>query len=454
MAIYSLFLLLFCTNLSVAKRYEPTWESLESRPLPSWFDEAKLGIFIHWGVFSVPSYSAVWFWNYWENGHKDINNFMKRNYRPGYTYADFAADFKTEFYDPKRWAAILQASGAKYVVLVSKHHEGFTNWPSNYSWNWNSYDTGPHRDLVGELATAVRETTDLRFGLYHSLFEWFNPLFLKDKENNFTTQDFVKMKSMPELYELVNRYKPEVIWSDGSGQAPDSYWMSKEFIAWLYNDSPVKDTVVVNDRWGRGDICRHGGYLTCNDRYNPKALQNRKFENPMTIDKNHWGFRREANIEDFYTSRELISTFAQTVSCGGNMLMNVGPTSYGTFQPIYEERLLQFGKWMKINEEAIYSSKPWTTQKDNATNAWYTMKKTTSGTNVYAILLDWPDKNYLYLNAPVASSSTSITMLGYSGYFSYSIVQPSGINITLPVISFSKIPSTDAWVFKLTDLKN
>ncbi|XP_063407870.1 alpha-L-fucosidase-like [Mytilus trossulus] len=454
MAINSLFLLLFCASLSVAQRYEPTWESLESRPLPSWFDEAKLGIFIHWGVFSVPSYSAVWFWNYWKNGHKDINSFMKRNYRPGFTYADFAADFKTEFYDPKRWAAILQASGAKYVVLVSKHHEGFTNWPSNYSWNWNSYDTGPHRDLVGELATAVRETTDLRFGLYHSLFEWFNPLFLKDKENNFTTQDFVKMKSMPELYELVNRYKPEVIWSDGSGNAPDSYWMSKEFIAWLYNDSPVKDTVVVNDRWGRGDICRHGGYLTCNDRYNPKALQNRKFENPMTIDKNHWGFRREANIEDFYTSRELISTFAQTVSCGGNMLMNVGPTSYGTFQPIYEERLLQFGKWMKINEEAIYSSRPWTTQKDNATNAWYTMKKSTSGTNVYAILLDWPDKNYLYLKAPVASSSTSITMLGYSGYFSYSVVQPSGINITLPVISFSKIPSTDAWVFKLTDLKN
>ncbi|VDI41767.1 Hypothetical predicted protein [Mytilus galloprovincialis] len=135
------------------------------------------------------------------------------------------------------------------------------------------------------------------------------------------------------------------------------------------------------------------------------------------------------------------------------MLMNVGPTSYGTIQPIYEERLLQFGKWMKINEEAIYKSKPWTTQQDNATNAWYTMQKTTSGTNVYAILLDWPDKNYLYLNAPVASSSTSITMLGYSGYFSYSKVQPSGINITLPVISFSKIPSTDAWVFKLTDLK-
>ncbi|CAG2248121.1 FUCA [Mytilus edulis] len=456
MAALYLFLLFYCTLSTFGKRYQPTWDSLESRPLPDWYDEAKLGIFMHWGVFSVPSYNAVWFWNNWKNGNRDIVNFMKRNYRPDFTYADFAADFKAEFYDPKRWAAILEASGAKYVVLVSKHHEGFTNWPSNYSWNWNSYDVGPHRDLVGELADAIRNTTNLRFGLYHSLFEWYNPLYLRDKANNFTTQDFVKSKSMPELYELVNRYKPEVVWSDGAWEAPDTYWTSKEFLAWLYNDSPVKDTVVTNDRWGKGDICHHGGYFTCSDKYLPTTLQKRKFENAMTIDKNHWGFRRDARIEDFFSARELIATFAQTVSCGGNMLMNVGPTSYGTIQPVYEERLLQFGKWMRINGEAIYSSKPWTVQQDNATQTcWYTMKKTETGTNVYAIILDWPDTNYLYLNAPITSSSTLITMLGYQDYnFSYSKVQSSGVNITLPNISFSKIPSTDAWVFKMTDISN
>jgi alpha-L-fucosidase len=450
--IYQLILLLSCVVLACGQRYQPTWESLESRPLPSWFDEAKLGIFIHWGVFSVPSYHAVWFWNLWKNGDKTINDFMERNYRPGFTYGDFAADFKTEFYDPGRWAQLFKASGAKYVVLVSKHHEGFTNWPSNYSWNWNSYSNGPNRDLVGELAAAIRKTS-LRFGLYHSLFEWYHPLFLKDKENNFTTQHFVKSKTMPELYELVNRYKPEIVWSDGDGGAPDTYWMSKEFIAWLYNDSPVKDTVVTNDRWGKDDICHHGGYLTCDDRYNPKVPQKRKFENPMTIDRLHWGFRREASLEDFYSTRELIAIFAQTVSCGGNMLMNVGPTNYGIIQPIYEERLLQFGRWMATNGEAIYSTRPWKTQRDNATDVWYTMRKTDFGSSVYAILLIWPDENYLYLKAPVSTGTTVITMLGYPDHnFSYIQLSPTGINITLPTIPFQKMPSMDAWVFKMTDL--
>lgn len=379
---------------------------------------------------------------------------MKRNYPPGFTYADFAPQFKAEFYDPGYWAGMLKASGAKYVVLVSKHHEGFTNWPSNYSWNWNSKDNGPNRDLVGELASAVRKTS-LRFGLYHSLFEWYHPLYLIDKANNFTTQYFVKTKTMPELYELVNTYKPEIIWSDGEWEAPDTYWNSKEFLAWLYNDSPVKDTVVANDRWGKGDMCLHGGYLTCQDRYNPSVKQAKKFENAMTIDKDHWGFRREARLEDFYSTKELLATFAQTVSCGGNMLMNVGPTNYGTIQPIYEERLLEFGQWMSINGEAIYSTRPWSSQKDNATNAWYTAKKTQFGSYVYAILLAWPDENYLYLKAPVPSSTTVITMLGYPDYnFSYMATVPTGVNITLPTIPFSKIPSQDAWVFKMTDLKN
>merc|ERR1712071_626789 len=92
--------------------------------------------------------------------------------------------FTAEFFDPLQWADILKSSGARYVVLTSKHHEGYTLWPSKYSWNWNSMDVGPKRDLVGDLARAIRKTTDMKFGLYHSLFEWFHPLYVKDKENS------------------------------------------------------------------------------------------------------------------------------------------------------------------------------------------------------------------------------------------------------------------------------
>jgi len=228
-------------------------------------------------------------------------------------------------FDPDEWAGLFKAAGAKYVVLTSKHHEGFCNWPSAQSWNWNSQDCGPHQDNVGLVTNAVRKA-GLKMGLYHSLFEWFNPLYLQDKANG-STNVYVKTILQPQLYDIVNTYKPEILWADGDWEKPDTYWESKEFLAWLYNDSPVKDTVCVNDRWGAGDSCKHGGYYTCADRYNPGHLVNHKWENCFTLDKGSWGFRRNANISQYISFQEVLYTFVSTISCGGNVLLNVGPTS-------------------------------------------------------------------------------------------------------------------------------
>ena len=184
----------------------------------------------------------------------------------------------------------------------------------------------------------------MKFGLYHSLYEWFNPLWLSDKENNFTTSDFVNFKILPELHELIDLYKPEVVWSDGEWEAPDTYWKSKEFLAWLFNESPVKDTVVVNDRWGHETLCHHGDFYTCTDRYNPGILQPHKWENCMTIDKKSWGYRRNAPLADYLTLADLVKELVITVSCGGNLLMNVGPTKDGIIAPIYQERLRDMGE--------------------------------------------------------------------------------------------------------------
>jgi alpha-L-fucosidase len=396
------------------KRFDPTWESLDNRTLPSWYDEGKIGIFIHWGVFSVPSFGSEWFWSNWQanGGNEKYIQFMKDNYPPNFTYQDFGPMFTAEFYDPDSWARLFQKAGAKYVVLTSKHHEGFTLWPSKYSFSWNAMDVGPRKDLLGELAKSIRANTTLRFGLYHSLYEWFNPLWVSDKANNMTTDEFVRLKTMPELYEIVHEYKPEIVWSDGEWEAEDTYWKSKEFLAWLYNESPVKDTVVTNDRWGHETLCKHGGYYTCLDRYNPGVLQPHKWENCMTLDKKSWGYRRNAKIEEYLTPEELMQTMIETVACGGNLLVNVGPTKEGTIVPIQEERLLQMGEWLEINGEAIYTSVPWIAQNDTLTpGVWYTSRP--SPKRVYALLTKWPG-SVVHLASVEAASVLSIQILGGS----------------------------------------
>ncbi|XP_071549963.1 alpha-L-fucosidase-like [Panulirus ornatus] len=447
-------LFLLCILGVAWARYEPTWSSLDTRPLPEWYDGAKIGIFLHWGVFSVPSYGSEWFWEYWQGKqYFDYVEFMKMNYPPNFTYQDFAAQFTAEFYNPEEWASIFDASGARYVVLTSKHHEGFTNWPSHFSWNWNSMDVGPKRDLLGDLAKAVRsKTPHIHFGLYHSLFEWFNPLFLADKANNFTTNDFVVSKTMPELYELVKNYQPEVVWSDGSADANDWYWNSTLFLAWLFNDSPVKDTVVVNDRWGRDIPCHHGSFYTCQDRYNPGVLQPHKWENCMTLDRRSWGYRRNAPLTDYLTIHNVISQLAQTISCGGNILINAGPTHDGRIPPIMEERLRQLGSWLDINGEAVYDSKPWAHQNDTVTpGVWFT----SNGGRVYAIVLSWPKGDLLTLGSVIPTPQTHLSMLGYHSDniphgLQFKFVK-KGMQVVFPPMS--DVTSQWVWVLVMSGIK-
>ncbi len=191
---------------SVNSKYQPTWDSLDHRPIPAWYGDAKVGVKVSWGVSSVPGFRNEWFWHSWQGPDPDPKSieFMKNNYPPRFTYQDFARDFTAEFFDPYKWADILQSSGAKYVVFTSKHHDGYALYPSTYSFGWNSVETGPRRDLIGEFSRAIRNKTNIKFGLYHSLYEWFHPLYLKDKERNYKTRQFVTQKVIPEFKELVN----------------------------------------------------------------------------------------------------------------------------------------------------------------------------------------------------------------------------------------------------------
>ncbi|XP_065668805.1 alpha-L-fucosidase isoform X1 [Hydra vulgaris] len=439
------------------KKYEPNWQSLDQRPIPNWFDKAKVGIFIHWGIYSVPAFGttsksngyAEWFLREWKSDQNPaFVRFMKDNYPPGFEYSDFVTLWKGEFFNATQWADLVEASGAKYFVVTSKHHDGFTLWPSNVSWNWNSVDNGPHKDILGELAQAVRAKKSIHFGLYYSLYEWYNRLYLLDKSNNFATHHYVDDILLPQMYDHVLSYQPEYIWSDGDWEANYTYWKSEEFLAWLYNDSPVRDTVVVNDRWGIGTNCKHGDIKTCGiDRFNPHKLQNFKWENAMTLDRYSWGFRRNAVLSDYLTINELLQTLVETVSYGGNLVVNIGPTADGRIVPIFQERLLQMGSWLKVNGEAIYESKIWRVQNDtSAERTWFTQKSS----DVYAIILDWPTDGYVRLYNPIPTYKTVVTLLGMNEKLDWKLMfYKQGLIIDVRSITHSQLPCQWAWTFKL-----
>ncbi|KAL3935605.1 MAG: hypothetical protein SGARI_002908 [Bacillariaceae sp.] len=471
-----LLLLAVSAAVSTAAAYDPTWESLDARELPQWYADAKIGIFLHWGVFSVPSFGSEWFWYQWQGRKRqEYIDFVKETEKPGFAYADYAHRFDATFYDPAYWAETFAKAGAQYVVLTSKHHEGFCNWDSREigtTWNWNSMDVGPRRDLVAELAEAVRDPSikspqsgkPLKFGVYHSLFEWFNPMLAYDKSTNMTSHTFVDSKTMPELYQLVEKYQPEVIWSDGAWDGDSDYWRAKEFLAWLATNSSVKDTVVWNDRWGKDAGCKHGSFLTCQDRFLPNKTIHHKWENCMTLDKGSWGWNRKATHDTYLTTKELVDQTVITVARNGNILINVGPAADGTISPMFVDRLLGLGDWLQVNGQAIYGTRFWSVcDEDENTDVYYTRDDEL----LYAFVTRWPSDNEVPLMCPQVSENTKAFLLGVKDEEKAVVevtksrdptlrvdsLQPR-VNIKLPNLNPSEVPCDHVWVIAMTAIQN
>lgn len=449
-------------------KFNATWDSLRFRSRPSWFDNVKFGIFIHWGVFSVPSFETEWYWHQLKSGNPAFVEFHNRVYGcsgiqpekfpctgPAFSYADFAPMFKAELFDPDHWADVFKKSGAKYVVLTSKHHEGWCNFPSAQHWNWNSMDVGAHRDLLGNLSSSVR-AQGLHMGYYHSLREWYNPLYEQDNADACSTTSFVDDVLLPTLKDMVTRYHPEVIWADGAGDAKcthDSvkYWKAPQFLSWLYNESPVKEIVVANSRWGDPVV---GDYSTGGDRFTPGELLNYKWESCYTIQAHSWGYDRTEDLKSFLTTSQLLMQLVSSVSCNGNLLLNVGPMADGTLDPIFEERLLEMGAWLNISGEAIYDSIPWKYQNDTpAKDIWYTASK--DGVSVYGISFRAPTPGGdLVLKLAIPTDSTVITLLGTGGKELTFHVESDGLHIAFPTsLPFVSLAGMHAWTVKMTHLK-
>jgi alpha-L-fucosidase len=335
---------------------EDSWEALRSRPYPKWFTDAKLGIFIHWGIYSVPAYGSresygEWFLRGLQVGDENRTNFMKKYYGEDFTYEDFAPLWKAELFDAHEWAEIFENAGAKYIILVSKHHDGFCLWPSEFQPGWNSVDIGPKRNIVGELAEAVRGR-DIRFGLYYSLAEWNHPLHRWYTDPNDQIGPYVEQYMIPQFKEVVGTYKPELIFTDGEWFNSAEEWNARQLISWYYN--LVGDDAIVNDRWGHGsDI----GFIT--PEYSSGGLETDRPWSEVRGLGRSFGLNRYEKLDAYKTPRELIHLFVRTVAWGGGLTINVGPYADGKIPLLQQERIEKLGEWIGINEEAIYGSKQW-----------------------------------------------------------------------------------------------
>lgn len=459
------------------------WQAIDGRPTPQWWRDAKFGIFIHWGPYSVPAFSQVgryseWYWrdltDTRRSTHEAVQAFHNRVYGEKFTYPDFVPQFTCELFEPDEWAQTFASSGAKYVVLTSKHHDGYCLWPSaesDKSWGrpWCSTNCGPGRDLLGELTTAVRNT-DVKMGIYYSLYEWHNPLY------NADLNTFVDKHLIPQFKDVVNKYQPSVIFSDGEWDHPAAAWKSAEMLTWLFNESPCKDEVVINDRWGKGDRHKHGGYYTTEYGAGLPNADNPWEENRGMA--HSFGYSRTERFADYNSTETLVLMLIDIVSRGGNFLLDIGPTHDGRIPPLMEERLIEMGDWLEVNGEAIYGT---TTHRE--TCQWsqgsvqelgkgnYRVKYdvikmlknpeegmarkealfTRNGDVLYAMCAALPDQQ-LVLRGIKAADDATVTMLGMVGDLEWE-QQGENLVITLPMLNPSKMPCQHAWTFKLSRIE-
>ncbi len=381
------------------KTYEPTWESLAEAPIPQWWDDGKFGIFIHWGPYSVAGYKHR-FRGYAEAITSDLYN-NPENYKewmiekfgaapPDFGYKDMAPMFTAEKWYPAEWAALFKATGARYVIPTGEHHDGYALWDSELT-PWTATKIGPKRDLIGDLAEAVR-AEGLKFGVsYHR--ERHPGRFAKNNQLVWgEAHDQIKeeIRRMPEaelLYgpfeysdafiadyvarwkEVERKYQPDFMWLDdvpilrfgeGDPQIVKYEEAFKHMIADYFNVAQKWGKEVwVNNKGKTANWPVGVGCLEADNLHMEKAGP--RWQNPATMSTSY-AYMENEEINDLYKKpAELVRLLCDVVSKNGNLLLNIGPRADGVIPDGMKRRLLAMGEWMQVNGEAIYGSKPWET---------------------------------------------------------------------------------------------
>ena len=447
-------------------KYEANLESVKKHEVPEWFQDAKFGIFIHWGLYSVPAFAvtgrdvkepfgsgaryannpyAEWYLNSLRITGSPTEKYHIKTYGKKFHYDDFVSIFnkKIKKWNPDQWAEFFKKVGAKYVVLGTKHHDGFVLWPSKHP-NPKKKNFYASRDIVGELTKAVKEN-GMKMGFYYSgSLDWsFNPNPITDRAsfltNGNTTPEYVEYANN-HWYELIDRYEPIILWND-IGYPPGVNL--NEMFSYFYNKYPEG---VINNRWFQiPESVRE------NLKKMPKDALKENMEKAMTpkekeesgtsrffhydfitpeyttinrIFKTKWetcrgignsfGYNQFETEDDYIKSKELIKMFVDIISKNGNLLLNVGPMADGTIPEIQKTILLEFGKWLEVNGEGVYGTRPWTKAEGKTTDD-IDLRFTQKNDVLYIHLLDKPQGNNVTILSITLAESKKIQLLGSEG---------------------------------------
>ena len=468
--------------------FRPDWESLQKYEVPEWYKDAKFGIFIHWGAYSVPAFSSEWYpRNMYEPGFDAYKHHIA-TYGPQdkFGYKDFIPMFKAEHFDPSAWGELFKKAGAKYVVPVAEHHDGFAMYDSGLS-DWTAAKMGPHRDVIGDLSKAVR-AAGLHFGVSshrveHDFFLGVGRKIPSDVNDpqyaafygpaqlgviNWGTpvgNDFTYVSSawaddwLARGAELVEKYHPDIVYFDWwIGQASIRPNLTK-FAAFYYNSSLKYGDHVGVINYKDYAMQEHSAVLDL-ERGQLGDIRPLYWQTDTSVSNKSWGYIKD---DTFKSPEFVVHQLIDIVSKNGNLLLNIGPRSDGTIPEEVQQVLLDVGAWLNVNGDAIYGTRPWRIYGEGPTKVAagsfhdtdttrYTAEDfrfTTKGDVLYAIGLGWPTNGEAVIHslAPTVGSVhvQSVNLLGNDAKLQFD-QRADGLHVHLP----TQAPSKHAYALRIT----
>jgi alpha-L-fucosidase len=454
--------------------FKPDWDNIVGRfKTPSWYQDAKLGIFIHWGAYSVPAFGSEWYPRkmYVTNTPEYAHHVSVYGSPASFGYKDFLDRFKAEKFDPREWARLFKDAGAKYVIPVAEHHDGFPMYDCTLT-DWSAAKRGPHRDLIGDLADAVRKEglvfgasshraehwwffdnglridSDIHDPRYASLYGPAANQTLADNQSVVPDQPFLEDWLLRSC-ELVDKYRPQVVYFDWWICQPTFQPYLKQFAAYYYNRGVEwKKAVAINFKHWEGESLPEGAGVLDIERGQLAEIRHDFWQNCNSVARTSWGY---ITNQQYKAIGKIIDDFVDIVSKNGALLLNIGPRADGTIPEHEQQMLRDLGGWLKINGKAIYESRPWKIYGEGPTvvsgGAFTDMNRgeftsedfrfTTRGDTLYALALAWPQNRRLTIKS-LAQGSTlvkgaikDVRLLGYTGRLEWRQT-PEGLIADLP----------------------